>query len=366
MEFAGYTEWDQLPESADTLFADAEKESIFLSRTWLENLTRSALEDDQSMLLAFVVRGDRVLAILPLMGRDGEHWYSLGHLYTSLFSLSLAQNDRQAILACLVEGLSRLPAHSLRLAPVAEDDDRLHSLQKAMESSGFLCHRYFRFYNWIHRLQDETFADYMAARPTRVRNTIARKRRKLEREHGYCIRLYTGNDLQKGLADYNAVHTASWKAKELFGGFVEGIAVSLSDRGWLRLAVLYIEEKPAAAQFWFVAHGKASIFKLAYDEAWKRYSPGSILISYLMEHVIDTDKVGEIDFLTGNDAYKMDWMTDRRVRWGLYCGKPRQPPRRTAGLADTVKAWVQRLKRAGSSSIFSSNRWANLSGQTLD
>jgi hypothetical protein len=352
MEFAGYTDWAQLPASADTLFADAEKESIFFSRTWLENLTRNALEDDQSILLASVIEQDRVLAILPLMGKDGEHWHSLGHLYTSLFSLALAKHDRQAVLACLVEGLCRLPAHSLRLTPVDDDDDRLHSLQKALESSGFSCHRYFRFYNWIHRLQGEVFADYMATRPAKVRNTIARKKRKLEREHGYRIRLYTGNDVQQGLADYNAVYAASWKPKELFGDFVEGIATSLSDRGWLRLAVLYIGERPAAAQFWFVAHGKASIFRLAYDEAWKRYSPGSILISYLMEQVIETDKVDEIDFL---DAYKMDWMSDRRVRWGLYCGRPPRPKRRAARIAAAVKAWMQGLKSAGATSHYSSN-----------
>jgi len=355
MEFACYTEWAQLPESANTLFADAEKESVFFSRTWLESLTQNALEDDQSILLACVVERGRVLAILPLMGRDSEHWHSLGHIYSSLFSLSLAKNNRRAVLACLVEGLNQLPVYSLRLAPVAENDDRLRSLQQAMETSGFSCHRYFRFYNWTHRFQGETFADYMAARPAKVRNTIARKQRKLEREHGYRICLYTGDDLQQGLADYNAVYTASWKAKELFSGFIEGIAASLSDRGWLRLAILYIEEKPAAAQFWFVVHGKASIFKLAYDEAWKRYSPGSILISYLMEHVIDTDEVDEIDFLTGNDAYKMDWMSDRRVRWGLCCGKPRQPIGKSARIADAVKAWMQALKRTGGSSSCSSN-----------
>lgn len=355
MEFAGYTAWEQLPESANELFAHAEKQSIFFSRPWLENIARNALKEDQSMLLACVVEANRVLAILPLMSGDGEHWSSLGHLYTSLFSLLLADNNRQAVVTCLVQGLSRLPVSSLRLAPVAENDDNLQSLQQAMESAGFFCHRYFRFYNWIQRVQGEDFAAYMAARPSKVRNTIARKRRKLEREHGYSVQLYSGNDLQQGLSDYNAVYNSSWKARELFGVLVEELAVRLAERDWLRLAVLYIEEQPAAAQFWFVAHGKASIFKLAYDEAWKRYSPGSILIAYLMEYVIETDKVDEIDFLTGNDAYKMDWMSERRVRWGLYCGKPRQPKNRATRIIDAVKARMNRFFKAGGNNRFSLN-----------
>ena len=68
-----------------------------------------------------------------------------------------------------------------------------------------------------------------------------------------------------------------------------------------------------------MANSKASIFKLNYDKAWKQYSPGSILMAFLIQHVIDNDKVGEIDFLTGNDAYKQDWMSERRERWRLNC-----------------------------------------------
>jgi hypothetical protein len=212
-----------------------------------------------------------------------------------------------------------LPVQSLQLDPVADDDENLHALQQAMESCGYACHRYFRFYNWVHHTEGESFADYMAARPSRVRNTVKRKQRKLQREQGYEIRLFTDNLLDQALADYRAVYNASWKANEVFEPFVEGLAKGFSARGWLRLAILYIKDKPAAAQFWFVAHGKASIFKLAYDEAWKRYSPGSILIAYLMQHVIDIDKVDEVDFLMGNDAYKQDWMSERRQRWRLSC-----------------------------------------------
>ena len=267
MEFALYAEWNQLPESANALFGQAEKDSIFFSRPWFENLVDNSLEDGQSMVLACVVEETRVLAILPLMKRNAEHWYSLGHLYTSLYTLLLAADGRREALSCLALGLSRLPVLSLRLDPVAEDDANLQGLQEAMESSGFHCRRYFRFYNWIHRLQGQSFEDYIEARPSRVRNTIARKQRKLDREHGYTVRLFAGNDLPQGMADYHAVCKASWKPDELFATFIEGLAGRLAAQGWLRLAVLYIQEKPAAAQLWFVAHGKASIFKLVYDRA---------------------------------------------------------------------------------------------------
>jgi hypothetical protein len=325
MKFVCYTDWHQLPESADALFGDGSRTSIFFSRPWFENLTTTVLPDDQSLLLACVVEAETVLAILPLMTPDQKRLYGLTHLYSSLYSLLLTEQNQQQITQCLAQGLDNMPIESLRLDPVAEDDRNVHMLQQVMESMGYQCHHHFRFYNWIHRVPGQSFEDYMASRPSRVRNTIARKRRKLEREHGYKIRLYTDQSLQQALADYNRVYRASWKAYEQFDDFIEGLAYSFSAAGWLRLAILYIEDKPAAAQFWFVANGKAGIFKLVYDEAWKRYSPGSILISYLMEHVIEIDKVEEIDFLTGNDAYKQDWMSERRKRWAVSFFKPGRP-----------------------------------------
>ena len=171
----------------------------------------------------------------------------------------------------------------------------------------------------------------MSERPANLRNTIRRKLRKLEREHDYEIRLFKDADidenqrkkaLDKAMADYDVVYTASWKTNDFFSSFTPTLVKSLSRRGWLRLAILYINEQPIAAQIWFVAHSKANIYRLVFDEHWKRYSPGSILTEYLMHYVIDTDKVSEIDFLTGNDRYKQDWMSVRKERLGIIFSKP--------------------------------------------
>ncbi|MBV2091353.1 MAG: GNAT family N-acetyltransferase [Candidatus Thiodiazotropha sp. (ex Ctena orbiculata)] len=344
MEFICYADWSELPASVDQLFALAEKESLFFSRIWFENLHRNGFSEDQTLLLACVLDGDKVVALLPLIQPDGEHAYPVKHLYTSLYTLLLDGNDNRQILACLIEGLRDLPLHSLQLEPVADSDSRVHQLQQTMTSYGYSCHRYFSFYNWYHRTNGESFSDYMAARPSRVRNTVGRKQRKLEREQDFRIELFTGSHLDQALADYQAVYNASWKANEVFEPFVEGLAKTLSESGWLRLAILYIDNHPAAAQFWFVAHGKASIFKLVYDEAWKRYSPGTILLAYLMEQVIDRDKVDEIDFLTGNDAYKQDWMSQRRQRWRLSCIDNNPQTNRGMNPLSTLRVKLKSLK----------------------
>jgi CelD/BcsL family acetyltransferase involved in cellulose biosynthesis len=72
-----------------------------------------------------------------------------------------------------------------------------------------------------------------------------------------------------------------------------------------------------AAQVWLVSGGKANIFKLAYVQGYEKLSTGSVLTAELMRHVMDVDRVHEVDFLSGDDAYKADWMDCRRERVGL-------------------------------------------------
>ncbi|MBF0589941.1 MAG: GNAT family N-acetyltransferase [Magnetococcales bacterium] len=334
MQFVCYNAWDQLPKGADALLATATRKSLFLSRPWFENLIATSLEPHQTPFLACVADGPRLLAILPLMTLANGSYDPLSNHFTTLYSLLLAEEQEQdAIIACLVDGLDRLPNRNHRLFPIDADDPNMNRLQKAMESAGFECQRHVRFFNWVHATEGASFAQYMAARPARLRNTIARKSRKLQREHGYEIRLYMRDDLQQALMDYQTVFRASWKGCEPFADFIPGLVNRAAARGWVRLAILYIAGEPAAAQLWFVVHPTASIFRLAYHEAWKRYSPGSILTRHLMEQVIDIDKVEKIDFLTGNDRYKQDWMTQRRERWVLSCAKADQSLGLTARMA---------------------------------
>jgi CelD/BcsL family acetyltransferase involved in cellulose biosynthesis len=93
----------------------------------------------------------------------------------------------------------------------------------------------------------------------------------------------------------------------------------------LRLGLIHVDGEPAAAQIWIVHHGSALLFKLAYDERFADLSVGTILTAVLMQHVLDIDKVELVDYLSGDDAYKHDWMSHRRERWGILAMNPRTP-----------------------------------------
>lgn len=320
MRFVCYNEWYELPDSAGELFR--EQHNFFYSQVWFENLSRH-IPEGHSLVLACVEHATRLYAILPLLKTHRHYYQSLNHRYTCHYSLLMttAQADSTTVVNCLVEGLCRINVESLLLEPIDDRDPHLHQLRAALLSAGFECETYFRFYNWIYRLHGQSFSDYFSGRPAHLRNTIARKSRKLMREHHYQIQLYAGSEVLARMRDYYAVYQASWKASEQYMDFMNGLVQLSSAQNEARLAVLYVQDRPIAAQLWFIATHHACIFRLAYDEAWKAYSPGSILTAYLMKHVIDTEHVTELDFLNGNEAYKQEWMNERRERLALSCQK---------------------------------------------
>ena len=123
--------------------------------------------------------------------------------------------------------------------------------------------------------------------------------------------------LDTALAAYQAVYAQSWKQPEPCPDFMPSLVRLAARKGWLRLGVLWLNDQPLASQVWLVFGAKANIYKLAYVKGQDRLSAGSVLTAALMQHAMDVDKVQEVDYLSGDDTYKADWMALRRERVGL-------------------------------------------------
>lgn len=190
-----------------------------------------------------------------------------------------------------------------------------HGLRRA----GYWTDRYFCFGNWYQPVEPGRYDDYWAARPSALRNTVARARKRLDRQGDWRLDIVTGEHpgLESAIEAYVAVYNRSWKTPEPNPAFMPGLIRLAAQQGWLRLGLVSVAGEPVAAQLWLVAGGKANIFKLAYVQGFEKLSVGSVLSAELMRHVIDVDGVREVDFLSGDDPYKADWMSHRRERIGL-------------------------------------------------
>ncbi|MBT9465192.1 MAG: GNAT family N-acetyltransferase [Hydrogenophaga sp.] len=216
--------------------------------------------------------------------------------------------------------LKGLPGSSvIQLQPLDASSAWLAAFEVALHAQGYWSERFFCFGNWYQPVPGDGFAAYWAERPSPLRHSVERGRRRLDKAGTWRIDIATSelDELEAAIEAYEAVYAQSWKQPEPCPGFMPGLIRTAAREGWLRLGVLRLNGRALAAQLWLVHGGKANIYKLAYVEGFEKLSAGSVLTAALMQHVMDIDRVEEVDYLSGDDAYKADWMASRRERVGL-------------------------------------------------
>lgn len=207
--------------------------------------------------------------------------------------------------------------------PLNAEKKWINGLQKAFVQNGFFTLKFFCFGNWYQPVSENGFLPYWADRPSALRGSVSRGKRRLDAAGNWRIDIHTPysharlGSIDDAIIAYEKVYSHSWKSPEPCANFIPGLVRMAAQQGWLRLGILWLDGKPAAAQLWFVDNGKASIYKLAYTQGLERFSVGSVLTAALMQHVMDLDQVKEVDYLSGDDAYKADWMSHRRERIGI-------------------------------------------------
>jgi CelD/BcsL family acetyltransferase involved in cellulose biosynthesis len=288
-------------------------------------------------LLAVARDGDTV-AILPLaQGADGlvplANWYSFR--VQPVFSPGA---DNVALLTAIARDLSKRTGR-ITLWPVP--DGAASALTTAFRAAGWFVTREACDTNHTLTVGGRCYADYLATRPGPLRTTLKRKAKKV------AITLYD-HFTPEAWGHYETVYAASWKPEEGSPVFLRRFAEAEGAAGRLRLGVAHGDVdgllQPVAAQLWTVEAGTAFIHKLAYVEAAKPLSPGTSLSAALFEQVIDRDGVTNIDFGTGDDPYKRDWMEAQRIRYRIVMLRP-TAPRQWPAIARNL---AKRLVRGGS------------------
>ena len=171
--------------------------------------------------------------------------------------------------------------------------------------------------------QGLSFRDYLARRPAALRNTFRRNSARLAAAGAVRFALVQDRGaLADALACYEQVYAASWKRSEPYPAFMRRLAAGLAAAGALRLGLLHVDERPVAAQIWLVQRGRAILYKLAHDQAFDAFSPGTVLTMRMLERLLDEQHVTEFDLGGGDDPYKRLWATRRRERVGLVAFDP--------------------------------------------
>ena len=267
-------------------------------------------------LYAQATSGSRGLVLPLLYGPDGLH--SLASWYAFTWNALHTPGGPHADLAeCIARDLVSRTSR-LHLTRIGGEDAALKALEDAFRKAGWHAYREVCDTNHVLPVRGRSFAQFMAGRPGRVRTTLQRKARMLD---VHVSARFNAADW----TCYEAIYADSWKPAEGDPHLLRAFAREESAHGRYRFALAWAEGEPVAAQFWTVDQGTAYIHKLAHRTSAERLSPGTVLTAALFERVIDIDGVNLVDFGTGDDPYKRDWMEQVRERWDLTCMRPMAP-----------------------------------------
>jgi hypothetical protein len=254
-------------------------------------------------------------------GKRSRELASLSNYYTMEFGPVVKPGtDTSAACEALANhiGAERPRWHSLSFDYLKQSNAAAAIFLGALPHAGFKVLRHHQYENWYIDCSDTTFDEYFAARPSRLRNTVERKSRKLHKAHQveYVLYRHETDDIERGMRDYVAVYNSSWKQSEPHPAFMPELARRLVAHDCLRLGVLYADNKPVAAQFWITTTSETCIYKLAYDEQFAELSVGAVLSREMFRQALDVDHVERIDYGVGSEAYKREWMSASQEIFG--------------------------------------------------
>ena len=299
----------------------AVQRSLFDRLDWLKPLHEMCLPDNDPMIIRSQDQDAEAWMFLMKSGLRSytalANWYNF--TFRPIFSGDFDEVTRLALLTNLAKKIKN-HSHHVVIEPIPDEDHTASHIERAFEQAGWIVFREKADDNHILNVKDRTFDQYWGERPGQLRNTVRRKAKK----NLVTTRIETEFS-EDDWNDYLEVYRKSWKPEEGNPDFLKKLAQQEAAAGCMRLGLAYIEGKPVAAQLWTVENGEALIHKLAHVDEATKSSPGTLLSVAMFQYAIDIDHVNLIDFGTGNDPYKRDWMEDVRDRFRLELFWPNHP-----------------------------------------
>jgi hypothetical protein len=343
-------DFGRLPSRLACLFDAVADVSFFALPAWFDLMARWGVPAGTEIRLYADERPSAVTGVLfqTAPSSSGRRLVSLANAYTvehDILHRSGADLDA-GLDAILAEILAERPRWDcLSLAELDPRQPSYRTAVKALRGAGLLVECRFHSGTWYEDTQALSFADYLAARPSELRNTWRRKRRRVERG-GRLAKAFFANTtgISQAIIDYQTIYASSWKPPEDFPQLIPALIRLAAEFGALRLGIYYIDGEPAAAQFWILWHGRAIIYKLAHDKRFDDLSLGTLLTMEMIERILRDDRPREITLGRGDDAYKRLWLPKRRERWGITAANPSTGRGLSLGLKHQAAKAYHRLR----------------------
>lgn len=147
----------------------------------------------------------------------------------------------------------------------------------------------------------------------RLRGNLATARNRAERAGTVRVQTATEATLDGMFDTLVRLHAARWGdgggaglADPRVQDFHRAATRGFLAEGWLRLYVLELGGRPAAAHYGFHVRGRAYFYIGGFDPELGEFSPGALLLRHAVEQAV-REGCGTFEFLRGREPYKYAW-----------------------------------------------------------
>ncbi|HET9837392.1 MAG TPA: GNAT family N-acetyltransferase [Candidatus Angelobacter sp.] len=165
---------------------------------------------------------------------------------------------------------------------------------------------------------------WMAETRPKFRSHLRRARRQLEEQGALSLKHFSTAD-PAALTRFYDLEASGWKGAEGTAikcdprtlAFYNSVAVAAAVHGYLSLDFLELNSKPIAAHFAFNFRGRYLLAKAAYDESFRRFGPGQLLVHSVLSETSGRGLV-EFDFVGPATWDESRWASHRRTSYRVF------------------------------------------------
>jgi CelD/BcsL family acetyltransferase involved in cellulose biosynthesis len=221
-----------------------------------------------------------------------------------------------ADLEALAEALDALPWDVAIFDNLAESAPSAARLCAALERRGLAVRRG-ELWPCPRLALPDTWDEYLASLSPTRRQQVRRKERGLFKNHAVTLTDYDADTVTEGWRHLVRLHEERWNGA---GALHQthllrlhlAFAHAMAERGRLWLTTLDLDGVPAAAWYGFNSEDTVYFYQSGRAPEWEKSSVGMVLMGMMIRRAIERG-YRWFDFLRGDDEYKSQWTTDRRM-----------------------------------------------------
>lgn len=312
------SEWNALLERSAT-------NTVFQTLEWHCSWWKAFGGEAQSLVLLAEARGALVgvaplmLSVQRILGRKRRVVEFIG-THAADYSDFIVEPGQQAIVALMLQWLiDRADQwHLLHLINIAETSPLRDVLPQMFGGRGYATELR-PLYECPTRIFGDRAADQRLLTKKDIRQHYNHLRKRGEVAFKRCI---TPAEIEGSLEPFFQQHIERWaetSTPSFFRdarqrAFYRELVRRLSGNGWILFSIVSFNQIPISFHFGYEYGNRIYFIKPTFAPEYRQYAPGNLQLKYLIEYALER-KVSELDFTTGEEAYKYRFANHARVNY---------------------------------------------------